>query len=256
VSARPRSPIPFSASLALIVVNAVVFFVNWGAKGVMVPWLDCLGDVAKPWTFLTYAVAPLGSPNEFFWLFLGLWFLYGIGGQIESSGGWKGLLGTYFGYALASAVLGTLVAKGSAVPLALAGPWVSLAALVCVWAGRTPTQEVRLMGIVPVQARWFAALSAIGLAVTYGAQAPFVGVAVAAPCLLAWLHGTGAVFAPRRRTVTSGRGQRAQSGEEFEAFMTKVKAKEREREERERLRRLLEGSVSDGTSDPENRADN
>ncbi|MBS1715635.1 MAG: hypothetical protein JST30_15000 [Armatimonadetes bacterium] len=253
---RPRFPVQPSVTLALVVVNAVAFFVNWGTGQSLVPWLDCAGDFSRPWTLLTYSVVPLGSPREFLWMFFGLWFLYGVGTSLERTSGVKGLLGVYFGYSLASAVLGSLVAKGVGLPLLLTGPWIPIAALVCLWAGQGPTQEIRLMGIVPLQARWFALLTAVALVVCYGAQSPLIGAAVAAPCLAAWFQGAGTLFAPRRRAVVSGRGQRAQSGEEFDAFMTKVKEKEREREERERLRKLLEGSVSDGTSDPGNRTDN
>jgi hypothetical protein len=107
------------------------------------------------------------------------------------------------------------------------------------------------MGVVPLQAKWLALITALIDMFTFGAGQPIVGVMAVVPCAVGFFHGSGSVFRPKSKMVVSGRGQRAQDPKEFEGYIDKVRSREKERIEREKLRKLFESSVGDESSDPE-----
>lgn len=239
------------ATMGLVMSLAAAFLAAWlMANGQTMESLAFLAAPLRLWTFLTYPLAFPPGGGGFLYLVLECFWLFMIGTQLERWLRPAGLLVSFFGYAALSAALAWLVHLTSGADFVLSGPLLPVASLTCVWAGRNPDSPILLFGIIPLAAKWIALLLALGALFAYGIGAPAVGVAVALPCLLAWFQGRRRVsLFERQKTVVTGRGQRAKSETEFDAFMKKVKDKEKERDEREKLRKLLESGTEDGPQD-------
>ena len=236
-----------SATIGLIVAMFLTFVLAWipSMSHGVVTWMGCDGSLAKPWTFLTYPFAWNGEGSGIIFLAFEWFWFYWIGTSLESSDGWNGLLLAFFGYTLLAGLLTALCGHLLGWHGILLGAWLPVSALTCVWAGRNPKMEIRLMMFIPVSGKILAILTAAANLFIYGTGFPLVGALAALPCVVGWLHGSGVLLGRRKTTVVSGRGNRAQSPQEFERFISQVRLKEKEREERDRLRRILEDGPSD-----------
>jgi len=226
---------------------AAVFLIGWtpGTAGKVVELLGCDGSFAKPWTFLTYPFAAVAGGRGILFLVFELVWFYWIGTSTEKSDGVKNYLLAFFGYTLLSALSTAFVGSLLGFPNLLAGVWLPLSALTCLWCARNQTASIRLLGVIPVSGKILAVITAVGNLLMYGSGAPVLGVLAVLPCVVGWLHGSGVIFGKKQSMVVSGRGQKAQDPKEFDKFLGQVRSKEKERAEREKLRKLLEGGSSD-----------
>ncbi|MBS1724881.1 MAG: rhomboid family intramembrane serine protease [Armatimonadetes bacterium] len=248
-SLRPPSMSPVTAVLVVLIAGAYVAAWSTGSNGLLGP-LGFTSDLSRPWSVLTFPFACAGTGREFFGILCSVLWLSFVGTWAERALGRFHLLAWFFGTAVAAAFLAYLVALATGVPASLYTAWIPVAALTGLWAGHNPSQRVLFMFVINIEAKWLALISGLVVMFAHGTGLPILGIAVALPVLVAWFAGKGA-FVRSSREVVSGRGQKAQSAKEFDEFIEKVRGKEKEREERDRLRRLLEGTPSDGSSDPE-----
>ena len=242
----------FNATNGLIIVICLSFFISWfSLKNLsLATFFACTGNLAKPWTFLVYPLGSSGFGQEFPYLILEAFWLYMIGSELESAWNWKKFLASFFVYGLASALICTLLGYFTSGQFALLGAWIPISGLTCAWAARNPMQVVRFMMVFPIQARFLALITALSDLFIYGTGNPLMGLGAASACVLGWFQGKGAFDLKNQKTVSGSRGGKAQTQREFESFIDNVNSRKKEREERDRLRKLLEGSLDDGPSDP------
>jgi membrane associated rhomboid family serine protease len=151
------------------------------------------------WQVVTYALfVPLGSGAGIFGFLLTLYFLYAIGGQVESVLGPRRFLGFFVGVAALAAVI--------TVPIAYvfgwqhvthSGTWVSLAALTILFAHHFAHQPIYLFFVLPVQGRQLIVIS-FGILALY---ALLDGVGQVLPELVGMLAALAfayGMFQPRR----------------------------------------------------------
>lgn len=227
----------------LVGAMVLVFLVAWfpGMERLAVT-LSCNGSLDRLWSFLTYPFAP-GVVGGLVFLVLEWAWLYWIGSSLEKSEGTRAFGVQFLGSTLAGSLLTALGSFLAANPVSIAGPWLPVAALTCLWCARNPSVTVRLMMVIPASTKVLAVVTAVVTVLFYGNGAPLVGVFAALPCALAWLYGSRKLV-PAKRQVVTGRGP-SRSPAEFDKFMESVRSKEKERREQERLRKLLEGGGED-----------
>jgi membrane associated rhomboid family serine protease len=109
-----------------------------------------------PWTLVTYPFFN-GSIREFISLLFSLLWLWFIGGSLERSWGSKtyGLLLflTTLLTGVSMSIVGLIHLTANSY---VYGLWLPLVGLTWAWAEIGPDQEVLLMGIIPIKARWLA----------------------------------------------------------------------------------------------------
>jgi hypothetical protein len=176
--------------------------------------------------------------------FAWLW-LYWVGSSIERTDGPLGLVKAFFGFTVLASVLVAPASLAMGRPVLLAGGWLPVSALTCVWCARNPTATIRLMAVIPVSGKVLAVITAVTTLIVYGSGAPVAGLLATVPCAVGWAVGGGRIGRRRTGTIVSGRGNRAQSPQEFDRFISQVRKREQEREERERLRKLFEDGPSE-----------
>lgn len=158
---------------------------------------DVMGG--QVWQVITYAlVMPLRSGSDIFAFLISLYLLYALGGRVEAAIGSRRFLGFYLGVAAVAAIV--------TVPFAFlfgwqflthGGVWVSLSALVILFAHQYAHQPIYLFFALPVQGRQLILLSfgILGLyALVYG-LGPVFPEAIGMLCALAWTHD---LLRPRR----------------------------------------------------------
>lgn len=144
----------------LIGANAITFVADFvGAGALWVPLLfEARAAAAAPWTLLTW---PLVGAGGIVWLLLGSYMLWLFGGSLERAWGQRDYL--VFLALTAAATAGGL-GLGSAVTglgAVLAGSGMVVAAAVVAWALINPRERLLLYFVLPIEARWLAAGSAI-----------------------------------------------------------------------------------------------
>lgn len=220
-----------------------------GGRVFAAEWLACDGSLAKPWNLVTYPFFDFQIGIGLIFLIFSWVWLYMIGNDVERKLGKVPYLLTFFAYTAFAGLLVSQTANAVGSLMVINSCWLPVSALTCYWAGSDRSRVVMMWGVVPLQSKLLAIVTALILLFTYGAGNPMIGVVATVPCLVGWLHGSG-VFKPRQKMVVSGRGQRAQDPKEFEGYIDKVRSREKERAEREKLRKLFESSVGDESSDP------
>ncbi len=246
-----RSP----AVMGTIVIYCVAFVLTWaGALDPILKWIAFSPSLAfsQPWTLLTGALIPLGG--IFVILFAMLW-LGTVGTTVESELGPRRWILTMVGFAVATNLVYALYAL--ALPVSQ-GPVISFsltdlcAVLTCLWAARRPKATVMLFGMIPLEARWIAAIAAIVTFFTKGTAIPLLGVFALLPLAVAWFWASQKlpVAYPTDGGSSGGsakldRKQKKKEAEEFAAFQEDVRKREIERAERERLKKLFEDSLDE-----------
>lgn len=234
-------------TLGLIAALVLFYVLAWGGlRETLAPLAfrtDLIGQ--RPWSVVTYPLASLGMGVDVFFFLLAMLWLFFAGREIEGRMGLGGLLGVFFGFSALGALsvwVGALVAGAST---SLIGTLLPLALITVVWAGWSPTAQVMLYGVVPIQMRWIAVISVVVAVFSIGAGSPLVGLFTLIPSALAWFFATGKLPLGRSKAeVVDSRG-RKQKAEEFDRFQDEVAKRAKEREERERLRKLFEDSMRD-----------
>lgn len=113
---------------------------------------------ARPWSVLTY---PLVASGGILWLLLGSYMLWLFGGSLERGWGVRDYL-LFLGLVSAATAVGIwLGAMMTRIASPLAGPWMVLAASVLAWSLINPGERLLLYFVLPIQARWLAAGSAV-----------------------------------------------------------------------------------------------
>ncbi len=160
-----------------------------------------------------------------------------------------GAVGTWKAWLLASALGGVLWLMGGLLSgaVALFGPNLPLAAFLCLWAAWNKSAKVMLFMIIPVPAPLIAAVSVLGVLVSFGMQNPLAGVLPALVPVAYWLYGDGKLKLPGFATQ-AGRSDKRRTMN-LQAHVDEAKRREIEREERERLRRLFEASLEEDPPD-------
>jgi hypothetical protein len=242
---RQKSPVTVFLIASLIVSSLAL----WMLKLKGIDQISLAADSpSRPWSFFTYpwAYMPLADGLELmFFVFLLMWMwwlgrdLEGEMGSFRFAGMW--LLLTFLGGLfmwIGWKVVGVAGVHGA--------PYIPEAALTVAWCARHPSQSVMLYGVLPVQGRWLAALTAITMLLLFGFPAPLLGVAailnegVAALWALEKIpflpFAGGPSFSVRKeKEVPAARGGRVYD----EKYYDEVRRREQDRQERERLRKLL-----------------
>ncbi len=232
----------------LVVLVAVSFLIGWFASsGSGLPWtLDLLGLnekslLTKPWTLITYPFAFVGA--QFIGvLFVCYWF-WSVGSQLETDLRSE-LYALFLLFSIITHGLFTvLAAMAMNAQVYLLMPFVLGASVTVLWGSRYPDMTVMVFGIIPVKAKWIAAISVGSILFSYGLGSPVVGVAICLPFIITALYGMNKLplaYGPLKTKVKDKKVEK-----EFHSFIDNVRTREKEREERERLRKLFESSLSD-----------
>lgn len=168
---------------ALIAANAVTFLAAFVA-GAPVDRLAFFPPefLDRPWTVLTY---PLAGSGNILWFVIGGYVLWLFGGSLERAWRWR----DYTIFLVATAVVPAIsVWLGGALTgrvMVLTGLWLPLAAATVAWAAINPHERVLLYFIIPLEARWLAAV--VVALVVFFARFP-LGVFAAAGCGVAWWY--------------------------------------------------------------------
>jgi len=240
---RPSINVPISVNIGFIALLVIGFLAVWlmQDRGLAVILHFQSTELSRhPWTILTYPFDGLAGPIGI--LFASLWMI-NIGTHVEND------LGP-LKYALVLlafvALCPLFIVMGGAImskPGAMSGPWPVVEAVTIMWATQAPTAEVRLFGILPIQARY---LAWFGAALIFFSAHPLVAPFLLIPLGLLWAFAANklpiAYGRPRANTPTA---KYRKHWKEDDNYFSDVKRREKEREERERLRKLFEGSLQD-----------
>lgn len=194
-----------------------------------------------PWTFLTYPLAvEIGNGlfGAFFAVILLFW-VYSIGISLESDLGQNRYLALWGVATVVPALLLTI--PGVSAPAF--GPLLPISVLTAVWAARNAEAQVLAMALFPLQAKWIAAITAVGVFATYFRMSLPASVVALIPMGIGWLWATEKIPGLSYRGSTKSKPSKAERAREME-FERAVGSRKTEREEKERLRRLLEGPSS------------
>lgn len=212
----------------------------------------------QPWTLLTYpwAYSPFFNGLALVcFVFLCMW-IFMTGGQIERDLGPIKYSVLWLVMILLPALF--IVTLGPFTPGAYGamGMWLPEAAIAVIWCIRNPSQTIMLYGVIPLQAKWLAWVTA-GITVAFaGAGNPLFGFVAGLHLIVAWAFATNLLPFWRYSYGASSFGRKVRVNPENlkksermdKGYYEDVKKREKEREERERLRKLFESSIDDGDS--------
>lgn len=240
---RPSFNIPLSVTNGFIALIAIGFIVTWlmQDRGQALPLTFMSTYVGLyPWTVVTYPFD--GSAGPIGILFAGLW-MYSIGASVENDLGSLKYFLVLLVFVLLCPLFIIIGAKVMNDVGAMNGPWPVVEAVTILWATRVPKTEVRLYGVLPIQARY---LAWFGAALIFFSARPLVAPFLLIPLGLLWAFAANKLpipyGKPRDNTPT---GRYKKHWKEDDSYFADVKRREKEREERERLRKLFEGSIGD-----------
>lgn len=242
---RTGAPVALGLIASWVAVSLFYFFFKPAWFGELMAGPDVF---QKPWTLLTYGFAYPGLVGGFGLLgliFTCFWMLF-AGASVEREVGSIRFLIAWFAFQVTAGLaigIGTqFLTRGGIV---LSAPYLPLAAVTVAWGVRNPTTPIMLYGILPLNGKLLAWLTAGFVFFGYGFPVPIIGA-------LACLHlGLAVLFAtdripqfPYRLTVYRSKPSKAQRERE-EHFAEEVRKRRQDREERERLRKLFESSLND-----------
>jgi membrane associated rhomboid family serine protease len=231
------------ATAIVVALIGVVYVLAWFTKSPFFVELAFNG-LARPWTALTYPLASTGSGGAFIGVLLELWWLWMIGGEVESVMG-TARYAVFFALATLVGALGisvgTLLVSHGAL---LFGPLLPIGAVTVAWATRSPNASVRIYGVIPITARWLAVIYAGIVLFSLGESAPLMGVFGLLPLALGFFLASGRIPGVPYSAAAAARESRAERRKR-EEFDNEVRDRKKDREERERLRKLFEGSLDD-----------
>lgn len=244
---RPSINIPISVNIGFIALLVIGFVVIWLGQDRQL-WrlltFDTTTFDSQPWTLITYPFDGTAGPIGI--LFAGLW-MYSIGTSVEND---LGSLKYFLVLLVFVALCPLFIFLGSKVMSEMGlmhGPWPVVEAVTILWATRAPRAQVRLYGVLPIEARY---LAWFGAALIFFSARPLVAPFLLIPLGLLWAFAANklpiAYGKPRRSDPT---GRYRKHWKEDEGYFSDVKRREKEREERERLRKLFEGSLKDDDKD-------
>jgi len=189
-------------TLAIGALSILVALASRMGGGSLLPHLlftPALAVRGELWQLVTYALfIPLGSGAGIFGFLLSLYFLYAIGGQVEAVLGSRRFLGFFAGVAALAAVLTIPVAYLFGWQFVThSGVWVSLSALVILFAHHFAHQPIYLFFVLPVQGRQLILLSfgILGLYALLDGPAQVLPEFFGMVAALAFAYG---MFRPRR----------------------------------------------------------
>lgn len=205
-------------------------------------------SLSAPWTFLTYpwAYMPLADGlTLIFFIFLLLWLTW-VGRDLENEMGSLRFAGMWLLLTLLGGVFMFAGYRIMGVTAVHGGPYLPEAAITIAWCVRHPAQSIMLYGVLPINGRWLAALTAITTFVLLGFPLPLLGV-------MAILNeGVAALWAMERipflpfaggpsfrvakeKDIPAARGGRVYD----ETYYDEVRRREQDRAERDRLKKLF-----------------
>lgn len=218
---------------AVLGINVLTFLVAFVGEGGW--WRDLvfrtLTFPAQPWTALTY---PLVADGYILGLLLGGYVFWLFGGSLERGWGRRDYA-VFLGLtAAATAVgvwLGSALTGGRAV---LAGLWMPLAGIVVAWSTINPYERVLAYFVIPIQARWLAAVAATLVVFSF----PFpLGIFALAGPAVAWWYARGGRFFLAARSPKRAGPSRTRREKATRFTLNPVRLVQRWRQRR-RLRRL------------------
>lgn len=248
---RPSSP--RSATVAILIASAATFVLAFFGLGAQLEVLAFLPQaaLARPWTFLTYPIAPAGPPGAILFVLILYYWFYNIGNQVESELGKPSFVAVFFGLALAGSVAIGAAGFLTGINFPLVGLWLPVAAISMAWAARNGDAEVRFMFVIPLKAKWLGLLLAVLIFFSYGSANPLIGASALVPLALGWAFGKNRLPIRYGRVMPDLEAKRRAERERQRSddYMSDVYRSKREREERERLRKLFESSLEDDPDD-------
>ncbi|MBS1716920.1 MAG: rhomboid family intramembrane serine protease [Armatimonadetes bacterium] len=234
---RAGAPVTTGLIAAISIGFLGVFFLK-------APFYDALALgpswLSQPWTLITYPFVFGGFLSA---LFLGL-MLWMIVRFVESDMGSNRFAALFVGITLFNAFAFLVMMSLMGFPPQMAS-YVPFSALFVTWCSRNPNAEIRLYGIIPIQAKWLALIDAGFTFFGIGSVHPLLGAVALLPLIFCWF------FAANQIPGLSYRAQYKKSKAEVQkenAFFDDVRKRKQEREERERLRKLFESSLEDDAS--------
>ncbi len=239
--------IPQGMTMILLIVFCVSFVLSWIPQigEPMRVWLGLTPSVFLPWTLFTYPFVGDGRGDGLLFFLIGMMWWYWVGQGLESVTGKIGLLLNFIVFALLTG-LAVLAAKAMGLAsTSLIGPFLPISAMTVIFCARSPEQEIRFWGIIPLKLKWLALVTLLMVIFGFGTGNPLFGLVVGLPLVLAWFYGGGKLpIRLAHSNMTKVKSKRREN-KEFDIYISKVKSKEKDREERERLRKLFESSVED-----------
>ncbi|MBL8047367.1 MAG: hypothetical protein JNJ45_01670 [Chthonomonas sp.] len=230
-----RSPVTFTL-LGLV-------FLTFLMSMVRVPGLSealALTPDGKPWTFLTYPLAPVFSGSSLFWLILsGVW-MWMFGAQVEARNGWKGALLASVGFATLVGLCVFVGAKTLNTYFQLGGPFELGVGFAIVWGLQNRTAKINLFCVLPLSGLLFAGLSCLLLFFRMMDFHPALGLFT-----LPALGITYFVVQSQRSGAGGVRLDRAarNKAKNTRNILDAAADRQKEREERDKLRQLFERSL-------------
>lgn len=187
----------------------------------------------QPWTLVTY---PFFQASQFVWFLVLLFWLFSIGGSVESE------LGTtkFVGFWVVMTVLGGLLFMlGCSFTRsgALFGSLIPVSAVTVFWCTRNPRSEVRLFGLIPIMGVYLGWITAGVVLFDVGRIHPMIGALCALTCVVSYLYAAQRIqgLSSSKKAQKAGPRGRFYSDEYYEDAQRRTK----EREDRERLKKLL-----------------
>lgn len=163
------------ATVAVAILNAFFPIASWLA-------FIAPSQIAEPWRMLTY---PLVMLDPISLIFYSLW-IYFICGSLERSWGTR-TFGIFFAAVTAISAAGLTIGALLTRTQAPVGGYVAVGAAFLAWAMLNPNLEIRLMGIIPILAKWLAAIDVAIIFFTYARINPLLGVFALFGCFAAYL---------------------------------------------------------------------
>jgi membrane associated rhomboid family serine protease len=232
---RDNGPTPWSITIVLLVVNIVVFFLEYSN-----------GDRSRSWVLEYGALSPDGLKRGFIWQFITFQFLHGglphlvfnslglyfFGRPLEGMLGRRDFIRLYLFSGVLGGVLQTLLGF---VSLRFAGPMVGASAGICgliaAFSVLAPDSQIYIWFVLPIRARYFLPIM-LGLTLLFlvteapatedhvarVAHGAHLGGILAGLAYLKWRHGVGMPLfnwprfrraLPRRELVTTRSAKRS-----------------------------------------------
>jgi membrane associated rhomboid family serine protease len=193
----------------------------------------------RVWSLLTY---PFIDVISIFFIFKVMW-IYWVGSMLEYDLSTRKFSILWI-IASAVGILPLAIFKAPAVGMLIPG-----AILMSIWGTRNPNMTIMVFMIVPVAAKWIAALTVIGVFLFYGGASsmPLVGLAAVSGCIVGFLYARNMIpnLSYGKGSVTKRAAPTRAEKAKQQAYYDDVYRREKEREEKERLRKLFEGSLED-----------
>lgn len=237
------------ATFFLIAALIGCFLLSWltGSRFADTLLYDPAQFASRPWSVLTYPFAFVG--NDLIGAAFGALMLWWFGASVERELGLTKFLAFFAAMTLLPLLFlttGELLEMKKAL---LAGPYLPISGIIVAWATRNPTATILLAFVIPVLAKWVGWITVVAVLLTWGYNAPLMGVLAILHLGLAYAYAADKIaFLPWRGGGSfGGSGKRAGwlPRERDDQYFEEVRKKEKEREERERLRKLFEGSLKD-----------